>query len=142
MTIGTSMIDAAALPVMSEADAHQILLRERHVYNVPTIWRSEDSDEVLVFTGDRIEAAYAADVIARFDVGVAYRAYVEGGVEVDGPVEVVLVGIPGTEWVDWRPAADVYPCPPTDEVERAGRYALLMCRVRPARSQTSGRSAA
>lgn len=142
MTIGTTVIDAATLPVMSEADAHQMLLRERHVYNVPTIWRSEDSDEVLVFTGDPVEAACAADVLARHDVGVAYRTYVEGGVVVDGPVEVVLVGIPDTEFVDWRAVEDAYPCPPADEDECASRYALLMCRVRPAQAQTFGGRAA
>lgn len=145
MTIGSTMIEAATLPLMSEVDARVTLLRERHVYNVPANWRNDDSDEVLVFTGDPVEAAYCADVIARQDIGVSYRTYVEGrGVEVEGPIEVVLVGIPDTEWVDWRRVEDVFTVPAIDDDERARRYALLMCRVRPARSlvgaQSRGRS--
>jgi hypothetical protein len=132
MTIG-SIVEPSSLPVMSEADALETLRRERHIYNVPAGWSSPDRDEVLVFTADPIEAAYCADVLARQESGMPYRAYVDGGVAVEGPIEVVLVGIPGTEWIDWRPAVEVYLFPPATDEERAHRYALLMCRVRPAR---------
>lgn len=132
MTIGTTMAPAASLPLMSEADALQTLRGERHVYNVPANWRTEDGDEILVFTGDPVEAAYCADVISRLDAGMPFRAYAGGGVAVEGPFEVVLVGIPQAGWVDWRLAADVYTGPARDERAAADRYALLMCRVRPA----------
>jgi hypothetical protein len=136
MTVGT-FVQVESLPLMSEADARATLREHRHVYGVPADWRSEDhGPEVLVFTGDPILAAYCADIIARRDIGDSYRTYAGGGVAVDGPIEVVLVGIPGTEFIDWRPVGEVFTQPACDDAERERRYALLMCRVRPARDRT------
>lgn len=134
MTIGCSQVTADSLPLMSEADARTTLQSGRLIYGVPTEWDGE-TDSVAVFTADPIEAAYCADVICRQDQWRPYRAYAGGGVDVVGPIEVVLVGIAGTEFIDWRPAEKVFPLPPVagDRDEQDRRYSLLMCLVRPAR---------
>ena len=120
MSIGPAPLLAAQMPLMHEHEAARVLAGMPAPYRVPADWTGPD-DDVLVFTHDPLLAVLVADVVARHELGGSYPCVAGGGVAVDGPTEVVLVGAPGTEFVDWRPAA------PGDG------YALLACLVHPAR---------
>ena len=108
------------MPVMDEGQVREQLADMRAPYRVPADWWGA-GDEVVAFTDDRALAVLVADVIARHDLGGSYPSVAGGGMVVTGPYAVVLVGVPGTEFVDWRSAQ------PADD------YALLMCLVQPAR---------
>lgn len=119
MTIGATLLPAAELPLLNEDQAHDLLLDMRSPYRVPADWWGEDN-ELLVFTHDRVLAALVADVIAQADTGGTYPSVAGAGVEVEGPLQLVLVGAPEAELVDVRLAR------PEDG------YALFACRVHPA----------
>jgi hypothetical protein len=119
MTIGCGPLAAKLLPTMDEWQAAAVLADLTGSYRVPADWIAADDDRILVFTGDPVLAVLVADVLARLELGAGYPCVEGGGVAVD-PVEVVLCGVPGSEFLDWRP------------YQPGDVYALQACVVRPA----------
>lgn len=104
---------------LTEAEAATVL---RHLmidaYGVAVQWLSVDRLSIVACTSDPILAALAATVLCRQELGDDLPT-VMGGVAVDGPYEVVLLG-PADGPLHWRPATE------------NDAYALSLCVVGPA----------
>ena len=90
---------------------------------VPVQWLSIHQLSIVACTGDPVLAALAANALCRQELGDDLPT-VMGGIGVDGPYEVVLLG-PADGALNWRPATE------------ADEYALTLCVVYPAREALS-----
>jgi hypothetical protein len=114
-----AVIDGQA--AMTEAQMREVAVQDmQSVYGVPVAWRSAEQLAIVAFTSDTALAVLAADQFCRAELGDGYPMIV-GGVVVEDPVEVVLLGRPGDE-LAWRVAE------PDDDT------ALSLCVVRPAKA--------
>jgi hypothetical protein len=119
--LGCGPLSNVDLPLLDEVDARITLRAMLSVHGVP-VDRLGDRDAMIAFTHDRALAVLAADELARRELDASYPALAApGGIAVDGPADVVLVGVLGTDLIDVRPTRLGDP------------YALRACLVRPTR---------
>lgn len=104
--------------VMSRAQVQDFLTNDTHraMGGTVAVWWTE-AGELLVATADRAVAALAADEVVRTQLADPL-VQVFGGVAVDEPMSVELIGEPGGQ-IAWQPAA------------RPSRNTVLVCRVWP-----------
>lgn len=88
-------------------------------YDIPVWWANEDPArvDVLAATDDPVAAVLAADAFVRLEINDPLLLACGGSVQVDGPMPVELLGVPGGE-VRWRTA------------RRHGAHTVTVCRVR------------
>ncbi len=100
---------------MTRAQVQDFLAQDTYQVDGVAAWWTEGSTEILVATNDRAVAALAADEMVRRQLHDSLRQAF-GGVAVDEPMSVELLGEPGAD-VTWQRAP------------RSGSHTVLVCRV-------------